>query len=69
MVKETFQDDGFWGPVHILMLMDDTIFLSTSRSGLIQKIQKCQEFCKEYVWNVYQPEKDKICGNKRGRIR
>ena len=37
MVKNSFNDDGFTAGVHILMLMDDTILLSTSKSCLTKK--------------------------------
>ena len=37
MVKTSFQADGFLGMLHILMFMDDTILLATSREKLIEK--------------------------------
>ena len=44
IVKGLFQDDCFLGLVYILMLMDDTIPLSLSRSGLIRIIQRSKNF-------------------------
>ena len=44
MIKHN--DDGFLGGLHILMLMDDTVLLSTTREGIIKKIRRCQDFCK-----------------------
>ena len=52
MVTNSFNDDGFTGGVHILMLMDDTSLLSTSKACLIRKFKKCQELCKEYVMSI-----------------
>ena len=52
MVKNSFNDDVFTGGVHILMLIDDTILLSTSKACLIRKFKKCQEFCKEYGMSI-----------------
>ena len=52
MVKNSFNDDGFTAGVHILMLMDDTILLSTSKSCLTKKLKKCQEFCKAYGMSI-----------------
>ena len=48
MIKQSFKDDGFLGGLHILMLMDDTVLLSTTREGIIEKFRRCQDFCKEY---------------------
>ena len=48
MIKSSFDDDGFLGALHILMLMDDTILFATTRVKIIQKFQKCQDFCREY---------------------
>ena len=54
MVKNAFQDDGFLGSLHMLMLMDDTVLLATSKKKLIEKFQKCQDFCEEYGMSINQ---------------
>ena len=54
MVKAAFQDDGFLGSLHMLMLMDDTVLFATSREKLIEKFQKCQDFCEEYGMSINQ---------------
>ena len=48
MIKEYFEMDGYLGALHILMLMDDTVLLSTSKQGLISKFKICQKYCKAY---------------------
>ena len=37
--------DGFLGSLHCLLLMDDTIILSTTRDGLLKKLNILSEFC------------------------
>ena len=54
MVKTAFLDDGFLGSLHMLMLMDDTVLFATSREKLIEKFQKCQDFCAEYGMSINQ---------------
>ena len=54
MVKTAFQDDGFLGTLHMLMLMDDTVLFATSKEKLIEKFQKCQDYCKEFGMSINQ---------------
>ena len=54
MIKQSFKDDGFLGGLHILMLMDNTVLLSTTREGRIEKFRRCQDFCKEYGMSINQ---------------
>ena len=63
MIKQSFRDDGFLGGLHILMLMDDTVLLSTTREGIIEKFRRCQDFCKR-IWNVNQRIKNQVYGDK-----
>ena len=42
MVKNAFHDVGFLGSLHMLMLMDDTVLLATSKEQLIKKFQICK---------------------------
>ena len=37
--------DGFLGTLHCLLLMDDTIILSTSREGVLKKLDILTDFC------------------------
>ena len=39
--------DGFLAWVHILVLMDDSVFLSTFRGNMIKKITLLRNYCKE----------------------
>ena len=52
MIKQSFINDGFLGGLHILMLMDDTVLLSTTREGIIEKFRKCQNFSKKYGMTI-----------------
>ena len=48
MIKETFEPESFLGWLHILMLMDDTVLLATSREQMINKIKILNAYCKTY---------------------
>ena len=45
LVKERSGQDGFLQWLHILMLMDDTVILATSRQKCIEKLQVVMEYC------------------------
>ena len=40
-------NDGFLGWIHCLLLMDDTILLSTTREGCLAKLTILQQFCED----------------------
>ena len=65
MVKTAFEADGFLGSLHMLMLMDDTVLFATSREKLIQKFQKCQDYCEEYGMSINQKKTQFMVINKR----
>ena len=46
-VKSKCDNDGFLSWLHLLMLMDDTVILATSRDQLRKKLQLLHEFCEE----------------------
>ena len=48
LIKETCEPDGFLSWLHLLMLMDDTVLLATSREKLIKKVTLLVQFCKKY---------------------
>ncbi len=52
LVKENCEDDGFLKWLHILILMDDTVLLSTSRGRMIRKLSLMKRFCEEYGMKV-----------------
>ena len=65
MVKAGFEEDGYLGSLHMLMLMDDTVLFATSKEGLIKKIQQCQDYCEQYGMSVNKSEEDSIHGDKQ----
>ena len=48
LIKETCEPDGFLSWLHLLMLMDDTVLLATSRKNISKKINLLVAFCKKY---------------------
>ena len=64
MVKSAFEADGFLGSLHMLMLMDDTVLFATSREKLIEKFQKCQDYCEEYGMSINQKKTQFMVINK-----
>ena len=52
MIKTKCTDDGFLKNLHILLLMDDTVLLSTTREGLIKKFEIVCEFCTRYGMKI-----------------
>ncbi len=52
LVKECCGLDGFLRWLHILVLMDDTVLLATSRDKMIDKIKILQEYCIEYGMRI-----------------
>ena len=65
MVKTSFENDGFLGTLHILMLMDDNILFTTSREKITEKFQKCQDFCKECGMTVNETKTKFMVINKK----
>ena len=52
LVKEGMGIDGFLSWLHILVLMDDTVLLATTRNSIIKKTQILQNYCSEYGMKV-----------------
>lgn len=52
LLKEKCGRDGFLSWLHVLVLMDDTVLLSTSRAGMSKKISILLEFCNDYGMKV-----------------
>ena len=53
MIKDRSRNDGFLQWLHVLMLMDDTVILATSRDSLISKLITLCEFCRTHgmvIW-------------------
>ncbi len=51
-MKENRDDDGFLIWLHVLILMDDTVLLSTTRERIISKLSLLKQFCDEYGMKV-----------------
>lgn len=48
MLKDGCAPDGFLGWLHSLVLMDDTVLLSTSREGMEHKLRLLLHYCEDY---------------------
>lgn len=51
-LKNVCQPEPFLQWLHVLMLMDDTVLLSTTRSGIMVKLGVLHMFCQEYGMKV-----------------
>lgn len=45
MSKGAVEEDGFLGLMHVLLLMDDTVVLSTSREKCMEKFPVVLDYC------------------------
>ncbi len=52
LLKENCGWDGFLSWLQVLVLMDDTVLLSTSRTGMIHKLSLLKQFCDIYGMTV-----------------
>ena len=66
LLKEGCAPDGFLGWLHSLVLMDDTVLLSTSREGMINKVRLLMDFCRDHgmVINESKTKFFVICGSE-----
>lgn len=48
MIKQGCPLDGFLSWLHVLVMMDDTVLLSTTREGMIKKIDILYDFCSSH---------------------
>ena len=48
LIKNNVNTDSFLGWLHVLMLMDDTVIMATSRERLIEKLKFLDQYCKDY---------------------
>ena len=51
-VKENCEDDGFLSWLHILVMMDDTVLLATTRERMLHKIGLMKTYCDNYGMKV-----------------
>ncbi len=52
MIRERCRPEMFLDWLHVLVLMDDTVLLSTSRANLLRKVEILDQFCKDYGMTV-----------------
>ena len=55
LIKNNIEVDSFLGWLHIMMLMDDTVILASSREKLLEKLKYLDQYCVEY--GMYMNEK------------
>ena len=64
LIKENCRSEGFLHWLHVLVLMDDTVLLATTRVNMLTKLKLLKEFCENYGMKINQ-SKTKffvICG-------
>ena len=63
LFKERCGPDGFLAWLHLLVFMDDTVILSTSRNGALTKLALLKEFCNTHGMFVNVSKTKFICLN------
>ena len=65
LIKQSCNVDGFLGWLHVLVLMDDTVLLATTRQSMIRKIELLSQFCHSHGMriNVSKTKFFVICGS------
>ena len=69
MVKERSPLDGFLSWLHLLMLMDDTVILATSRESLEMKLSILKDYCDEYGMQINEKKTEFMVVNGSARDR
>lgn len=66
IMRETIESDGYLGPLHTLLLMDDTVIVATSRHMCMRKLNILLDYCAEFgmVVNVDKTKFFVINGNE-----
>ena len=54
IIKENCMEDGFLRWLHVLVMMDDTVILSTTREAMLHKVSLLQRFCQIYEMKINQ---------------
>ena len=52
MLKSHIEPGGFLGDLHCMLLMDDTVLLSTNREMCVQKFEVLLKFFQEYGMEI-----------------
>ena len=61
IIKDNCGDDGFLKWLQILILMDDTVLLSTSRERMLNKLSPMIRFCQDYGMKVNESKTTFFC--------
>ena len=69
MIREGIGRDGFLGTMHTLLLMDDTVILSTSREKCLEKVGIMMSYCNSYGMVVNEKKTKFFVVNGNGRDR
>ena len=48
VMKEKCNPERFLGWLHVMVMMDDTVILATTRENMITKVEILEQFCEEY---------------------
>ena len=62
MIKD-YGEDGWLECLHLLLLMDDTVLLSTTRGGIIWKFQKVLDYCAQFNMKINEKKTKLLCVN------
>ena len=54
IIKENCMHDGFLTWLHVLVMMDDTVIMSTTRETMLHKVSLLQRFCQTYGMKINQ---------------
>ena len=65
MIKDANGPDGFLDWLHVIMLMDDTILMATSRKRMKEKIRTLKSFCRQYGMVINQKKTNFMAINGR----
>ena len=52
LIKTTCAPDGFLAWLHLLVLMDDTVLLSTTRRGMSTKLHLLDQYCRSHKTKI-----------------
>ena len=52
LIRRSVERDGFLGALHLLLLMDDTVILATTRESCMLKLRALVDYCDDYGMRV-----------------
>ena len=61
LIKENCRSEGFLHRLHLLVLMDDTVLLATTRMKMLTKLKLLKEFCENYGMKITEPKTKFFC--------